>query len=301
MSNFNFEPERFEVAFDEFLPDEFEFDEWFSAKPPLAKKGVAAAWSGVKPKVGPTKGAAMWKGGMSPEKVCWIQSVLNKTQGERLATDGIYGPLTREAVRRFQARNSLSVDGVVGPQAETALIQSALNNIAQASLVPVNGAMDTRTRQEIQRFQSRSNLVSDDIVGPKTRAAMVVALGGKCIVRPPSQKHPTPSPHPVRPGSGWTQGCDRAEFDRLSKQCYFDYAKCTGSCGLDYVINQIKLVPALRGCLSLVNPYAIVLCALARGGAKYIDNIFAIKECLEDCGRSREFCELNARSSTRCR
>ncbi len=35
--------------------------------------------------------------------------------------DGIYGPLTRRAVRRFQDREGLTVDGVVGPDTWRAL------------------------------------------------------------------------------------------------------------------------------------------------------------------------------------
>ena len=130
-----------------------------------------------------TKVKAKTKAAIQPEKICWIQSVLNKAGGENLVIDGLYGPLTREATRRFQARNGLAVDGVIGPQTETALIQAALNQIAQASLLPISGIMDARTQQEIRRFQSQNNLTPDGIVGPKTRAAMVVALGGRCAIR----------------------------------------------------------------------------------------------------------------------
>src|SRR5262245_7272158 len=35
--------------------------------------------------------------------------------------DGVRGPLTREGVRRFQARRGLVVDGIVGPQTRAAL------------------------------------------------------------------------------------------------------------------------------------------------------------------------------------
>src|SRR3954467_2944071 len=35
--------------------------------------------------------------------------------------DGIRGPMTREGVRRFQARRGLAVDGVAGPRTRAAL------------------------------------------------------------------------------------------------------------------------------------------------------------------------------------
>jgi len=47
--------------------------------------------------------------------------------------------------------------------------------------------MDAKTRQEIQRFQAGKDLLVDGIVGPKTRGAMLTALDGQCLVRPPSQ------------------------------------------------------------------------------------------------------------------
>jgi peptidoglycan hydrolase-like protein with peptidoglycan-binding domain len=68
------------------------------------------------------------------------------------------------------------VDGIVGTQTETALIQTALNHIDSASLVPVNGIMDERTAQEIKQFQSARGLAVDGIVGRRTRAEMVANL-----------------------------------------------------------------------------------------------------------------------------
>ena len=52
----------------------------------------------------------------------WVQNSLNKIMGSRLAVDGISGTMTRSAVRSFQARQDLVVDGIVGPQTEQALI-----------------------------------------------------------------------------------------------------------------------------------------------------------------------------------
>lgn len=156
--------------------------------------------------------------GILPEKVCWIQNILNKTAGENLVEDGVFGPLTRAAVLRFQANHQLSVDGVVGSQTETALIQSALNQLAQASLVPVDGRLDSRTRQEIVRFQSANGLVADGVVGPKTRAAMVARLGGRCAIRVGTKKAPAPT----------DCSCTSELLEQARRQCrgaLFDNAK----------------------------------------------------------------------------
>ncbi|MBZ5626249.1 MAG: peptidoglycan-binding protein, partial [Acidobacteriia bacterium] len=58
------------------------------------------------------------KRGSSGDYVRVIQKVLNHyptTGSVPLATDGIFGPRTEAAVKRFQGRYSLSCDGIVGP------------------------------------------------------------------------------------------------------------------------------------------------------------------------------------------
>lgn len=45
----------------------------------------------------------------------WLQESLNKVLGTTLVVDGMYGEATRAAVREFQARHGLQVDGVAGP------------------------------------------------------------------------------------------------------------------------------------------------------------------------------------------
>ena len=41
---------------------------------------------------------------------------LNDAGHGPVATDGVYGPATAAAVRRFQAANGLTADGIVGQQ-----------------------------------------------------------------------------------------------------------------------------------------------------------------------------------------
>ncbi|UCF95684.1 MAG: peptidoglycan-binding protein [Desulfobacterales bacterium] len=50
--------------------------------------------------------------------VRWLQESLNKILGSRLSVDGITGEKTREAVKAFQRKYGLQVDGVAGPITE---------------------------------------------------------------------------------------------------------------------------------------------------------------------------------------
>ena len=65
----------------------------------------------------PTKDIAF---GARGNNVRWLQWQLNKA-GEKLAVDGIFGPLTKAAVLRFQKNKKLVQDGIVGPKTRAAL------------------------------------------------------------------------------------------------------------------------------------------------------------------------------------
>lgn len=56
-----------------------------------------------------------------PEYIRWVQNALNKVLGLRLVVDGKIGLATRSAIRGFQQKQGLRVDGIVGPKTEAAL------------------------------------------------------------------------------------------------------------------------------------------------------------------------------------
>lgn len=55
----------------------------------------------------------LMKKGMRGESVKWLQYELNKS-GYTLAVDGVYGPKTFEAVKKYQMDNGLASDGITG-------------------------------------------------------------------------------------------------------------------------------------------------------------------------------------------
>ena len=58
------------------------------------------------------------------EYVRWVQSCLNQVMGLRLPIDGIMNMQTRSAIRSFQERRGLRIDGLVGPETERALVNA---------------------------------------------------------------------------------------------------------------------------------------------------------------------------------
>ncbi|MDY6937126.1 MAG: peptidoglycan-binding protein [Cyanobacteriota bacterium] len=67
-----------------------------------------------------TPGFPLLRKGSTGETVRRLQNLLNR-RGYNLTIDGIFGVRTEAAVKTFQNRNGLTVDGVVGPQTWEAL------------------------------------------------------------------------------------------------------------------------------------------------------------------------------------
>jgi peptidoglycan hydrolase-like protein with peptidoglycan-binding domain len=85
-----------------------------------------------------------------------------------VTVDGIFGPLTGQAVRAFQQAKSLAVDGIVGPQTWGALVS-----------VVRRGSSGDAVRGVQEEFQFRNlsgdpskGLAIDGVFGPKTEEAV---------------------------------------------------------------------------------------------------------------------------------
>lgn len=127
--------------------------------------------------------------------------------------DGIRGPATARAVRRFQRRAGLAVDGIAGPRTRRALGRYGRPNLGRRALrVGVvgwdvsqlqfllawhgfpsgafDGAFGERTRRAVEQFQRYARLAVDGIVGP----ASIAVLRGRLPRSPLALSWPLPGP-----------------------------------------------------------------------------------------------------------
>ena len=105
--------------------------------------------------------------GAQDHPVRTLQDLL-KAQGQSLAVDGIFGPLTDAAVRAVQQQKGVAVDGIVGPQTWGSLIVTVQQGSAGDAV---------RGVQEEFQFRNLSGdpgqgLAVDGVFGPKTAAAV---------------------------------------------------------------------------------------------------------------------------------
>ena len=124
-----------------------------------------------------------------------------------LPADGVFGPQTQRAIKRYQRRHGLGVDGVVGPATRTALglgpgpvlkRRSASHRrshtraarrggrhkrgggvraLQQRLGLAADGVFGPGTEAAVKSFQSSHGLTPDGVVGPMTRRALGLGSG----------------------------------------------------------------------------------------------------------------------------
>jgi peptidoglycan hydrolase-like protein with peptidoglycan-binding domain len=155
--------------------------------------------------VGPITHAALTGVSSGHERIIhawWVRAVQSALH---VHVDGDYGPVTRGAVRDFQSRHGLEVDGVVGPHTLHALgIERGRPKAApvkhahlirawwvapvQRKLgVQVDGVYGPRTRAAVREFQKHHGLEVDGVVGPQTLA--VLGISHASAPGPPQHSH----------------------------------------------------------------------------------------------------------------
>jgi len=122
-----------------------------------------------------------------------------------VAADGVFGPATEHALKRWQRRHGLVADGIAGPQTRAAMGLGAgpilkrrhsgsgrrsragarhrpqrgggVRALQRKVGVPADGVFGPATEAAVKRWQRRHGLVADGVVGPQTRAAMGLGAG----------------------------------------------------------------------------------------------------------------------------
>ncbi|MFZ5969036.1 MAG: spore cortex-lytic enzyme [Bacillota bacterium] len=130
--------------------------------------------------------------GSRGDDVRQVQSKLKQWGYYKGVVDGIYGTETYNAVIRFQRKNGLKADGVVGSGTKRALgissssktaakydvtVQRAQKKLKQWGYYAgsVDGIYGDKTRTAVIKFQRKNGLTADGIIGPATRRELGIA------------------------------------------------------------------------------------------------------------------------------
>ena len=119
-----------------------------------------------------------------------------------VSADGVFGPQTERALRRYQRRHGLTVDGIAGPQtrsriglgagpvlkrarhkhghgprARKAARGGGVAALQRALGISADGVFGPQTEGAVRRYQRRHGLAVDGVAGPQTRSRLGLGRG----------------------------------------------------------------------------------------------------------------------------
>lgn len=207
-------------------------------------------------KVKAASSTSVYTVGARGNEVTAIQKTLYQLKYLKQKPTGYFGIATRDAVRAFQKKANLAVDGKVGPKTRSALNKAAAGSSGQtgepsekepsvtsgilrygstgSQVTEIQqilydkkylkqkptGFFGTNTQAAVIAFQKDNKLVADGLVGAKTKAALSSSTGGAG-----DDKQTEDEIFPVKPG-------DRGEIvtriqTQLKKLSYYTYQSVT--------------------------------------------------------------------------
>lgn len=166
--------------------------------------------------------AGLLRYGSRGQDVVTLQKELQNLGYLKGGIDGVFGPITLSAVKKFQSNNGLSVDGIVGPLTYQRIefLLSGRNSLSSRGSVDrtslrtpeystllkrgsigdavkmlqenlgrlgydtggIDGIFGPITERAVRAFQAKYNLTVDGIVGPQTIDAIKRALSSSSVV-----------------------------------------------------------------------------------------------------------------------
>lgn len=114
--------------------------------------------------------------GATGPTVRWLQYLLVRRTLSDKDIDGIFGPVTKSGVERFQSDEHLAIDGIVGPATWSALggDRAQPPTLSEGSRGNVVEKLQAALNEGRGDFAPNSNpvLATDGIFGPQTAAAV---------------------------------------------------------------------------------------------------------------------------------